>query len=116
VSQDAKSGYLFMVGNDYVNISKYGVDGSYTQLSDDTGLPLPSGFKVNGTNRLEADCFSDEGDEAVHLVFRANGKVAAEATDSKDPLTVGTVALVAEAYEEAEKAVEVEFDNFVVQA
>jgi hypothetical protein len=116
VSQDAKSGYLFMVGNDYVNISKYGVDGSYTQLSDDTGLPLPAGFKVNGTNRLEADCFSDEEDEAVHLVFRVNGKVAAEATDSKGPLTAGTVALVAEAYEEAEKAVEVEFDNFVVQA
>jgi hypothetical protein len=42
--------------------------------------------------------------------------VAAEATDTKDRLAAGTVALVAEAYEEAEKAVEVEFDNFVVQA
>ena len=111
-----ESGYLFTVGDDYVNISKYGIDGTYTQLSDDAGLPRPSGFKVNGTNRLEADCNGGEGDEAVSLVFRINGQVAAEATDTKDLLTAGTVALVAETYEEAEKAVEVEFDNFVVQA
>ena len=116
VSQDESSGYLFMVGSNYVIISKHGVDGSYTPLSDDTGLPRPFGFKVNEANRLAADCFSDEGDEAVHLVFRVNGKVAAEATDSKDPLTAGTVALVAETYEDAKAAVEVEFDNFVVQA
>jgi hypothetical protein len=116
VSQDESSGYLFMVANNYVIISKYGTGGSYTQLSDDAGLPLPSGFKVNGTNRLEADCNGGDGDEAVSLVFRVNGQVAAEATDTKDRLAAGTVALVAEAYEEAEKAVEVEFDNFVVQA
>ncbi|HKH55672.1 MAG TPA: toll/interleukin-1 receptor domain-containing protein [Propionibacteriaceae bacterium] len=116
VSRDESSGYLFMVANDYVVISKYGIDGNYTQLSDDTGLPLPSGFKVNGTNRLEADCKGGEGDEAVGLAFRVNGEVAAEATDSKDPLTAGTVALVAETYEDAKEAVEVEFDNFVVQA
>jgi hypothetical protein len=116
VSQDESSGYLFMVANDYVSVSKYGIDGNYTQLSDARGLPLPSGFKENGTNRLEADCNGGEGDKAVRLVFRVNGQVAAEATDSKDPLVAGTVALVAEAYEEAEKAVEVEFDNFVVQA
>ena len=115
VSQDESSGYLFMVANDYVSVSKYGIDGNYTQLSDARGLPLPSGFKENGTNRLEADCNGGEGDE-VRLVFRVNGQVAAEATDSKDPLVAGTVALVGEAYEEAEKAVEVEFDNFVVQA
>jgi hypothetical protein len=71
---------------------------------------------VNGTNRLEADCKGGEGDEAVGLAFRVNGEVAAEATDSKDPLTAGTVALVAETYEDAKEAVEVEFDNFVVQA
>jgi hypothetical protein len=58
---------------------------------------------VNGTNRLEADCNGGEGDEAVSLVFRVNGQVAAEATDTKDRLAAGTVALVAEAYEEAEK-------------
>jgi hypothetical protein len=116
VSQDEESGYLFTVGNDYVAISKYGIDRSYTQLSDDRGLPLPSGLKANEAHRLEADCFSDEGDEAVHLVFRVNGEVAAEATDSKDPLVAGTVVLVAEAYEEAKEAVEAEFDNFVVQA
>ena len=116
VSQNESSGYLFTVGNDYVNISKYGLDGSYTQLSESTGLPLPAGFKVNGTNRLEADCRGVDGGKAVNLLFRVNGQVAAEATDSENLLTSGTVALVAEAYEEAKKAVEVEFDNFVVQA
>jgi hypothetical protein len=116
VNQNETSGYLFTVGNDYVNISKYGMDGSYKQLSDVNGLPLPSGFKVNGTNRLEANCNGGEGDGAVSLVFRINGQVAAEATDTKDLLTAGTVALVAETYEDPKKAVEVEFDNFVVQA
>jgi hypothetical protein len=70
---------------------------------------------VNGTNRLEAACFSDDGDQDVHLVFKVNGQVAAQETDSKDPLTAGTVALLAEAYEESTKAIEVEFDNFVVR-
>jgi tetratricopeptide (TPR) repeat protein len=110
------SGYLFTLANDYVNISKYGVDGNYRQLSAATGTPLPSGFKVNGTNRLEADCRSGDGDQAVSLVFRVNGQVAAKATDSKDPLTAGTVALLAETYEESKKAVEVDFDNFAVEA
>jgi hypothetical protein len=81
------SGYLFTLGNDYVSISKYGVDGSYRQLSAAVGTPLPSGFKLNGSNRLEADCSGGEGDQAVSLVFRVNGQVAANATDSKDPLT-----------------------------
>ena len=71
---------------------------------------------MNRTNRLEADCSGGEGDQAVSLVFRVNGQVAAKATDSKDPLTTGTVALLAEAYEDSKKAVEVQFDNFVVQA
>jgi hypothetical protein len=52
---------------------------------------------ANGTNRLEADCRSGDGDQAVSLVFRVNGQVAAKATDSKDPLAAGTVALLAEA-------------------
>jgi hypothetical protein len=110
------SGYLFTLANDYVNISKYGIDGSYRQLSAATGTPLPSGFMANGTNRFEADCRSGDGDQAVSLVFRVNGQVAAKATDSEDPLTAGTVALLAEAYEESKKAVEVDFDNFAVEA
>jgi tetratricopeptide (TPR) repeat protein len=107
------SGYLFMLGNDYVDIFKYGVDGTYRQLKDGA---LPSAFKVNSTNRLEATCSGGEGDQAVSLVFKVNGQVAAQATDSKDPLTTGTVALLAEAYEDSKTAVEVQFDNLVVQA
>ena len=110
------SGYLFTLGNDYVLISKYDIGGNYRQLSPGTGTPLPSGFKVQGTNRLEADCSGGAGDQAVTLVFRVNGGVAAEATDSKDPLAAGTVALLAEAYEDSKDAVEVEFDNLVVKA
>jgi hypothetical protein len=41
--------------------------------------------------------------------------VAAEATDSKDRLAAGTVALLAEAYEKSTAAVDVEFDNLVVK-
>jgi hypothetical protein len=97
------SGYLFMLGNENVWISQYGTDGRYRLLTPETGIPLPSGFKVNGINRLEADCTGGEKDQAVSLVFRVNGKVAARATDSKDPLTAGTVALLAEAYEESKR-------------
>jgi tetratricopeptide (TPR) repeat protein len=106
------SGYLFMLANDYVNIFKYGVDGTYRQLK---GGALPSAFKVNSTNRLEATCTGGKGDQAVSLVFRVNDQVAAQATDSKDPLNTGTVALLAEAYKESKKAVEVQFDNLVVK-
>jgi hypothetical protein len=110
------SGYLFTLGNDYVSISKYGIDGNYRQLSPGTGARLPSGFKANGTNHLEADCSGGEGGQAVTLVFTVNGQVAAEATDSKDPLAAGTIALLAEAYENSKDAVEVDFDNLVVKA
>jgi hypothetical protein len=106
------SGYLFMLGIDYVNIFKYGVDGTYRELK---GGALPSAFKVNSTNRLEAACTGGKGDQAVSLVFRVNDQVAAQAMDSKDPLTTGTVALLAEAYKESKKAVEVQFDNLVVK-
>jgi hypothetical protein len=109
------SGYLFMLGNENVWISKYGIDGRYQLLTPETGIPLPSGFKVSSTNRLEAGCSGGEGDQAVGLVFTVNGAVAAKATDSKDPLSTGTVALLAEAYEESKKAIEVDFDNFVVE-
>lgn len=72
---------------------------------------------MNSTNGLRAECSGGEEDHAVSIVFRVNGQaLAAEATDSKDPLTTGTVALLAETYEEAKRAVEVEFDNFVVRA
>ena len=113
---DVLSGYLFMLSNENLWINKYGVNGRYRLLTPATGLPLPSAFKVNSTNRLEADCSGGEGDQAVSLVFRVNGQVAAKATDSKDPLTTGTVALLAEAYEDSKKAVEVQFDNFAVEA
>jgi hypothetical protein len=110
-NRNGPSGYVFAIGADYYNIGKYGVDGTYREL--DSG-GLPSTFKVKGTNRLEAECSDDDGE--VYLVFSLNGDAVGEAFDSQDPLTSGTVALFAVAGEKSEEAVEVEFDNFVVQA
>ena len=109
------SGYLLILGSENVWISKYGVDGRYRLLTPDTGIPLPSAFEVKSTNRLEAECSGGEGDQAVSLAFRVNGQVAAKATDSEDPLTAGTVALLG-SLRRVEKAVEVDFDNFAVEA
>jgi hypothetical protein len=106
-------GYVFNVGRDYFSIAKYDTNGDWREIGP--SYPLPSGFDVNASHHLEADCRSDERNQAVHLVFTVNGLVIADETDSENPLNGGTVALFAAAYEDAD-AVEVEFDNFVVQA
>jgi hypothetical protein len=104
-------GYAFTVGPDYVSISKLGVDGSYREV---VSQPLPEGFNTAGINHLRAVC-SDEGDQAgTHLVFSMNDNQVAEATDTENPLGVGTVALFAATSKDSKKAVEVEFDNFDV--
>jgi hypothetical protein len=112
-SGELQYGYVFNVGDDYLSIAKYDTNGDFREIGPSHSLP--SGFKMNASHHLEADCRSDEGDQAVHLVFTVNGLVIAEETDSENPLTGGTVALFAVAFDNAE-AVEVEFDNFVVQA
>jgi tetratricopeptide (TPR) repeat protein len=104
-------GYAFNVGPNYVSIGKYDVDGNYREIDSQ---PLPPEFKVNDTNFLEADCSSDEGNRAVHLVFKVNYEPAAEGTDSDNPLPAGTVALFAATFKDAKKAVEAEFYNFSV--
>jgi hypothetical protein len=104
-------GYAFNVGPNYVSIAKFGVDGSYREIDSQ---PLPPEFKVNETNFLAADCSSDEGNQAVHLVFRVNDQPAAEGTDSDNPLTEGAIALFAATFKDAKKAVEAEFDNLSV--
>lgn len=70
---------------------------------------------INARNRLQAVCSSDEGQQAVHLVFWVNGEKVAEATDTKDPLLTGTVRLFAGTGPNAKTAVEAEFDNFAVR-
>ena len=106
-------GYVFNVGRNYVSIAKYNTNGDWREIGP--SYPLPSGFDVNAFHHFEADCRSDERNEAVHLVFAVNGLIIADETDSENLLTGGTIALFATAYENAD-AVEVEFDNFVVQA
>jgi hypothetical protein len=112
VGQNSKGfyGYGFTVGPDSVRISKLGVDGSYREV---VSQPLPEGFNTAGINHLRAVCSSDEGDQAgTHLVFSMNDNQVAEATDTENPLGVGTVALFAATSKDSKKAVEVEFDNF----
>jgi hypothetical protein len=48
------------------------------------------------------------------LAFTLNGQVIAEATDKTDPFETGTVGLFAAPGSGSKKAIEAEFDNFVV--
>ena len=104
-------GYAFNVGTNYVSIAKFGIDGSYREIDSQ---PLPPEFTVNETNSLKADCSSDEGNQAVHLVFKVNDQPVAEGIDSDNPLTEGAIALFAATFKDAKKAVEAEFSNLSV--
>jgi hypothetical protein len=108
-SQNA-GGYEFTLGGDYVNIAKYSnTNSDWVELATG-GIPA---IDINATNRLEAVC-SSEGQQAVRLVFSVNGKKVAEATDTKNPFSTGTVGLFAGTGSDSKTAVEAEFDNFVI--
>lgn len=68
----------------------------------------------DAANELRAVCTS-EGD-GQHLVFAVNGQVVAEATDTSQPFSEGTVGLVALAggSNPGDNSIVAEFDNFVV--
>jgi hypothetical protein len=103
--------YQFTIGNDYVDIAKSSnISSDWVQLTT-AGLPA---IDVNATNRLEAVCTRERGQQAVHLVFSVNGKKVAEATDKKNPYGSGTVGVFAATGQDAKTAAEAEFDNFVV--
>jgi hypothetical protein len=59
---------------------------------------------------MQAACTSNEGQQAVKLLFWVNGQRVAEYTDTDTPFLTGTVGL----FVTTDKATEAEFDNFVV--
>ena len=100
-------GYTLSILGGSGTIVKY-VDTSLTVLDgQDT-----SAIKANGINRIKAEC-SSVG-QGVHLVLTLDGQVVAEATDRTDPIETGTVGLFAATDQDSKKAIEAEFDNFVV--
>jgi hypothetical protein len=105
--RDENSDYSFIVGNDHVTIGKF-VAGDRFKTLDSAAIPA---VEANATSRLQAECSSVEGQQAVHLELSVNGNVVADATDSKDPLLTGTIELFVYTVE----TIEVEFDNFVVK-
>jgi TIR domain len=106
---DGLNYYAMSAGEEFVSIEKYvGVEPYYFELAYE-----PVAYDVSATNQLQASCTSDDG-ESVHLEFSVNGSVVAEATDTDDPLSGGTVGLWVAMAPGASDATEAEFDNFVV--
>jgi hypothetical protein len=103
--------YQFLIGDGYISIAKsLDHDPYYTTLKE-----AAPAVDINASNRLQAVCSSDEGQQAVHLVFWVNGEKVAEATDTKDPLLTGTVGVFVATGPDAKTAVEAEFDDFAVR-
>lgn len=105
-------GYTFIVQADSVAIYRY---------SNTTGIigrqPLTkvaAGIDMNASNRLQATCSTVSGGSAVDLTLEVNGKKLAEATDTGNPLTSGTVGLFAATTQGTSTPTEDEFTNFVV--
>jgi hypothetical protein len=71
-------------------------------------------LNVNAKNRLQAVCTSEQGQQAVHLIFSVNGRVVIEATDKTAPFPTGTVGILVATGPDAKTSVEAEFDNFAV--
>jgi len=103
--------YAFGIWDDSIQIAKYLDHAPWYILLKNVGLEA---LHVNAKNRLQAVCTSAQGQQAVHLVFSVNGRVVAEATDTKNPLPTGTVGIFVANGPDAKTAVEAEFDNFVV--
>jgi len=103
--------YAFSIWDESISIAKLlDHDPWYIPLKD-AGL---NGLNQTEKSRLQAVCTSEQGQQAVHLVFSVNGRVVAEAIDTKDPFSTGTVGLLVGTGPAAKTAVEAEFDNFVV--
>ena len=99
------SWYAFEVENNQVTIWRRPADGNADALA--TGV---APVDLNGTNELRATC--EETDGGTYLQLLVNSKSVAEVTDTK-PLPAGAVGLYTHG-PNAETAMEVEFDNFVV--
>lgn len=100
--------YQFGISSGYASISKY-VDGNYKLIAQDLTAPV----RANGTNQLQATCASAGSQNAVHLVFWVNGKKILDKIDRTNPITKGTVGLIAYASSNSQPGI-AEFDNFIV--
>jgi hypothetical protein len=83
-------GYVFNVDRDYFSIAKYDTNGDWREIGPSHSLPW--GFDVNASHHLEADCRSDERDQAVHLVFTVNGLGIADETEAAVGRCAGALA------------------------
>jgi hypothetical protein len=104
--------YLFVISDNYAKIVK--LPNYETLVEVDTLREFDTPVNPDAKNRLQAECTSDEGEEAVRLVFSVNGVEVADEKDTENPLPPGTVGLYIETSKEAEIAGVAEFDNFVV--
>jgi len=102
--------YLFVVEDNAVAILKIPSPGAASETLDSANAPA---VYANATNRLRAVCTSVQGQRAEHLTFWVNGKKLADATDTTNPSTSGTVALFATTTSHT-TPVEAEFDDFAV--
>jgi TIR domain len=103
--------YQFVIWHDQVAIAKL-VGDSYDEL----GTGNLSAVRAKGRNSMQAVCTTD-GAGQVRLAFQVNGTTAAigidKGGDTGPPLLTGAVGLVV-ANGEDSKAIEAEFDDFVV--
>ena len=83
----------------------------YTTLQSSGDM---SAVTANGENRMQALCTTDKSG-AANLELTVNGRVVARATDSDRPLATGTVGLAVATGGEGVKAIEAQFDDFVVK-
>jgi hypothetical protein len=109
-SPNTASYYQFAIWRDHAEIAKViPVEPFFEQLAASEDL---SAVHANGKNRLQAVCADDGG--SARLAFSVNGKEVATATDATQPLSSGTVGLVVATGGKNVKAIEAEFDDFVV--
>jgi hypothetical protein len=107
VSADGPA-YAFVVGDGHLEIGKRTSPTDYQVLK----VVQAPAVDADAKNRLSADCNGSEGSVYLNLWV---GDDFVEWTDTENPLPIGTVGLFVSSLEDAETAVEVEFDNFVVK-
>ena len=104
----ADSGYLFLIGDGRVAISKRpGADVSATTVRQ-----IDISIDATAVNDMQVECSTDE-QQVVHLAFWINGRRVADGTDAVSPLLAGTVGLIAGTG--GPNTIETEFDNVVVR-
>jgi TIR domain len=107
VSGDSAA-YAFVVGDGHLEIGKRTSPTDYQVLK----VVQAPAVDADAENHLSVNCNGGEGSVYLNLYV---GDDFVEWTDTENPLPIGTVGLFVSSLEDAETAVEVEFDNFVVK-